>query len=242
MKCLYRSIVTAASLAALLMMTACDWSSGSQENFNLSGGSSNINVSGFYEGNTTGGRVVANTSNGNIVSIVIQQSGNRVEVTDNQGSTYSGSLGSPLNTLSGGTATSGTVVSSFQISFSGKDGVAAKDINFTGVLTIVAVSDIDAVTSTNTNDNGGSSTTTTNTNSVIEPTEPDDEGSGTITDSTSTATNTTTDSTTSTSTYSLTGPTTQLRLQGTWVEVGGVVSNVSAIGPPAVGNISILIN
>ncbi|WFB35140.1 hypothetical protein P3T73_13320 [Kiritimatiellota bacterium B12222] len=230
MKRLYRSILPVATLAGIFMLTACDWSSGSQENFNTSGGSSSVNISGFYSGNVNGGRAVAQTSNGNITSFTIQQSGNRVDVIDNQGSTYVGSIGAPLfaGNLSSGTVQSGATVSTYQISWSGKDGVAARNINFTGVLTLVAVTDINAVTSTSTSTKDSDS----GTDSVIPPAAPD-TGTG---DSNSTS-NSSSSTTTTTNTYSFSGPTSQLQLQGTWSEEAGLTSNVSAYGPPAQGNI-----
>ncbi|MGA0368360.1 MAG: hypothetical protein ACO3N7_02795 [Kiritimatiellia bacterium] len=212
-------------------MTACDWSSGSQESFNTSGGSNNVNISGFYRG-INGGRLVSQTSNGNILSMTIQQSGNRVDVIDNQGSKYQGSIGAPLvsDVVNGSVLNAGATVASYQISFSGRDGVAGRDINFTGVLTILAVSDIDSSTGTSTSGVNNS----TNTNTVTAPTPPA-TGTGTTVNNTTTQVGTTTTS----YTYDLTGPSSQLQLQGTWSEVGGVTSSVNGFGPPAQGNITV---
>lgn len=231
MKRIYRSIAAGATLAGLLFFTACDWSSGSQDNFNTSAGSANVNISGFYRG-VNGGRIVANTSNGNIVSFTIQQSGNRVDVTDNQGSSYVGTIGAPLvsDDLSDGSVAPGATVASYQISFSGKDGVAARDINFSGVLTIITVTDLQGRTGTTTSTGTSTSTTSTTPLDVSN-----DNGTTTTTSSTGTSTNTSNNSTNYS--YSLSGPTTQLQLQGTWVEIGGVSSSVNGYGPPAQGNI-----
>lgn len=230
MKCLTRSIVPAATLAGMLLFTACDWSSGSQENFNTSGGSANVNISGFYRG-ANGGRMVANTSNGNINSMTIQQSGNTVQIVDNQGSTYKGTIGAPLvsDDLTDGSIAPGAIAATYQISFSGKDGVAARDINFTGVLTILTVTDIVAIDRSSSSDQTRSSAT----NSVFAPTDPLDTGTGTSTDTTDDRTA----SSATSYTYSLSGPTSQLQLEGTWSEVGGVTSSVFGYGPPAQGNI-----
>lgn len=166
-----RSIVATASVASLLFLSACDWSSGSQDNFNTSGGSTNVNVSGFYRGAHSGGRAVARTSGGSITSMTIQQSGNRVDVYDNQGSVYEGTLGTPLLSSTSGSIQPGQEVSSFQISFSGKDNVAGRDINFTGTLTIVAVTEIQANESerdTSTSSPSGSTTTSSLSTSEYE--------------------------------------------------------------------------
>lgn len=235
MKRISRSIAAAAILVGILISSACDWSSGSQDNFNTSGGSANVNVSGFYRG-LNGGRIVANTSNGNIVSFTIQQSGNRVDVTDNQGSTYTGNIGAPLvsDDLSDGSIATGAVVASYQISFSGKDGVASRDINFNGVLTIVSVTDIQGRSgSSNSTLTSNSSTSTTG----ATPVNNSDGSTTTVTGPTGSSTSNSSES--SSFNFSLSGPTTQLQLQGTWVEVGGVVSSVNGFGPPAQGNITV---
>lgn len=219
-----RPIVTTASVACLLFLTACDWSSGSQENFNSSGYSTFVNVSGFYT-SPTGGRVVSQTSRGNIVSLTIQQSGNRVDVTDSQGSHYSGSIGTPL-LASDGTIPAGSAAATYQISFSGRDEVAAKDIEFTGVLTVVTVVDITSFDQTITED------LNTNVNSNIAPPFPDTGSGTTIDDTTSTITD-------SIRIYELEQNNNQLQLNGTWVELGGVTASVRAVGPPVQGNIVI---
>lgn len=207
MKFNIRSIVTTASVAGLLFLSACDWSSGSQENFNTSGGSNNVNVSGFYRGSNSGGRVVARTSGGAITSLTIQQTGNRVNVFDNNGSVFEGNLGTPLLLGSGDTIPAGQELSSYQISFSGLDKAANREINFTGVLTLVAVTQIE----------------NSQTASVTAPT--------------TTPSGTTTSGTGST-TYELDESNNQLRLRGTWSEVGGVTSTVNALGPPVSVNLT----
>lgn len=236
MKCPQLSIFMASAITASLLFTACDWSSGSQENFNTSNQSAFTNVSGFYRGLLGGGRVVGNTSAGNIVSLNIQQSGNRVEVLDNQGSTYVGSVGSPvLTALQGQEIPAGATVSTYQISFSGKDGVSARDIEFTGTITLVAVTDIKANDSTSDRDrvNGTEQTTgeTTNEVSGVAP-----NTTTTTTNTTTTNNDTTTSNTGSNVQYSLTDASTQLRLRGTWVEVGGKVSSVDALAAGIQGN------
>lgn len=224
---LERRILTALAMAATLLITACDWDSGSQENFNTSGGSANVNVSGFYQG-VQGAPVVARTSNGAIANLVIQQSGNRVMVTDSRGSTYEGTLGAP-NVLAGNsTVPAGATVASYQIGFSGKDEVAAREIEFTGVLTIVSVTNIFADTDTR----SVSTETTVNVNSEFPPLAPD-TGTGTTTNTT-TETGSTSETT---SEFALEENNNQLQLRGTWIEIGGTTSSVRGIGPAAQGNV-----
>lgn len=239
MRRLDRKIPHLICLAAVFFLTGCDWDSGSQANFNTSGGSSSVNISGVYRG-TQGSRAVQNTSNGNITFLTIQQSGNRVTVTDNQGSTYEGSIGAPLfaSAVNNGIILPGAVASTYQISFTGKDGVAARDVEFNGVITIVTVTDVIGEDVTGSSSSGTDNTTTVTTNSIIEPIAPDDEGAGTETNTTNTTTSSSSTTTTTSRSFSLTRNNNQLELNGTWVEIGGVVSGVSAIGPPAQGNIT----
>ena len=157
----------------ILSTTGCDWSSGGGTNsFNTSQGAGvNINFSGVYRGELSGGKVVDKTSGGNIQALTISQTGNRLTIVDNQGSTYTGTVGSPgLLALPDGTIPAGADFVQSQVSFSGKDGVSARDIEFVGIIHAVSVRDIQGKTtekvdvsssgsgSTNFN-NSGSSTT-----------------------------------------------------------------------------------
>ncbi len=238
-------------LCLIPFLSGCDWSSGSQDNFNTSGGSSVVNISGFYEG-TLGGRAVANTSNGNINSFTIQQSGNRIEVVDNQGSRYTGSIGTPRSLIPPGATTipDGALAAVYQVSFTGKDNVAARDIEFSGVINVVAISDIvsSSNTSSNTNTTQDDTTTTTTSSSTssisipqqdgVDGVEPGiDETVTTTTSSTTGSTNGTNNTSSSGRTFQLTDQNAQNRLEGTWVEIGGVVSDVDAIGSGVQGNI-----
>lgn len=162
----YTIPLLAAAISAV-SFTSCNWTGGSDSDFNTSRGSLNINISGVYTGVLGGGRAVSQTSGGAITSLVVQQSGNVLEITDNNGQKYRGSAGSPLSLTSveqGGTLPVGAQLATFQVNWSGKDGVAAKNINFTGVINLVSVTDIqgDSKVVTNTaTDN--SNTTSTNT-------------------------------------------------------------------------------
>ncbi len=234
MKNMLLTTVVTASVLATALLTSCDWSSGSQSNFNTSGGSSITNISGFYEG-ILGGLAVQGNSRGNITGLSIQQSGNRVQVTDNQGSTYSGSVGSPASVAipNNTTIVDGALLAAYQINFQGRDGVAARDIQFTGTINLVAVNDIvgDASTVTNTRDNSIISETSDETTSTIVTTNE----VGTVTTRTITTNDDTTNNSgsnvTSTDTvnFQLTDTNTQLRMRGTWSEVGGPTARVDAV-------------
>jgi hypothetical protein len=174
-KIVWTSIVGLAAGILVLSTSGCDWSSsGSSGSFNTSQGAGiNVNFSGFYRGELSGGKAVERTANGNILTFTISQVGNRITVTDNQGSTYSGSVGSPglVAQPSGGVYPPGAELVQGQISFSGKDEVAARDIEFAGIIRIVTVTDVQGKTttrasgsssssgSTNFNNQGSSSTT-----------------------------------------------------------------------------------
>ncbi len=250
------SFAAVASIGTVLV-TSCDWSGGGDNNFNTSGGSMIANISGFYSGLFGGGRAVSNTSNGNINSLTVQQSGNRVDVVDNQGSKYVGNVGAPLvaDVITGGNISSGALVATYQISWSGKDGVSARDIEFSGTINLVTVSDIKGNTSTKTSGSTTNNGSGSSVNDVIIVTnnvpaqqgnfgqfEPGFNQTTTTTTTTTTGkTNTASSSTTTTVTYSLTDDTTQLRLRGTWVEKGGKVSSVDAVAAGIDGNLSAVI-
>lgn len=132
-----RSIVATASVASLLFLSACDWSSGSQENFNTNDGS---NISGFYEGQLSGGLAVGNRG-WNIRNFTIQQSGNTIRVVDSKGSVYDGNIGnrisSDANRGAEGSSAGGTAFNSFQLSFSGTNRVTGRDATFAGTVVVV---------------------------------------------------------------------------------------------------------
>ena len=184
--------------AATLGITSCDWSGGSDGAFNSSRGGMDINISGNYRGILSGGKAVSNTTGGAITSFVVQQSGNVVQVTDSNAQQYRGNVGSPLAIaeLPAPTADNETPVlpagaqlANFSISWSGKDGVAAKDIRFTGVINVVSVQDVNGTTKTDTN---GSTKTDSNGNTVTLTNNKG--GNGTVTKNTTTTSTTTTGS------------------------------------------------
>lgn len=283
-----RSVIfTGALLCTAVAFWGCEWSGGSGSGFNTSRAGLTMNLSGVYTGTLSGGKAVAQTSGAPITRFVIQQTGNNLQVTDSNGQTYSGVNGAP-GAIAGPddvTIPAGVALAVFQLSWRGKDGVAAKDIEFTGVIDVVTVEDVvgettdrntsSSVTTTGTRDQNNGTTTdsttgTTGDNSqtvtitsetggdiitiievlpgvfvtnVVE--RPLTNSTQTITVGGSTAGNTgsagdtsqnrnttgtqSQDSTRSvTSQFSLTEANTQLRLRGTWIEQGGVVSGVEA--------------
>ena len=252
-----------ASLSVVL--AGCDWSAGgSSDGFNTSRGAGvNINVSGVYSGAINGRAVERTSGAGQILSLVVSQSGNTVEVTDNQGSRYQGTIGAPgaVASATGGIYPAGAELVQYQINFSGKDNVAAQDVEFVGTIHAVSVSDIRGTSSTS-----GSSTTDQNTRTTTEtvvdvvkdtttdtitttigaPGDPfyrvttqvivTDNSTGDVISNTTTTTGTS--STTTTRTYAITEANTQMRLEGTWIEAGGLSARVDAISRGVGGTIT----
>lgn len=257
--------LAASSLVAVALITGCEngWST-NDAGFNSSeGAGAQINFSGYYQG-VNGGQAVANTSAGNIATLTIQQAGDTVEVTDNHGSTYRGKIGSPgaVSSSSSGSYLPGAELVQAQINFSGHDNVSAKDISFAGVIHAVAIIDIKGNTSSDSKSDSSSYTITTNitistvgtnkqstvTISVYDPitgklvyqevTTVIQNPSGEEISRKYTQSGNANYATTKTTTYSLTEANTQYRLQGTWVEEGGVTSGVDAISPASSGLIT----
>lgn len=248
------AVATACS-AGLLLFTGCEgWSSGgSADSFNTSEGAGiSINFSGVFNGNLAGGLAVSATSGGPITRLVVSQSGNAVEVEDNNGSKYKGSVGSPgaVADAQSGVYPAGAELAQSQIAFSGHDNVAAKNVQFVGIIHAVAVADIKGSTtsdnSTSTQNPVTTTTTTDGTNltvTTVDNTVPGTTVTIVKTENAQTGqvisqTTTTTHSGTATTTYSLTEANTQYRLEGTWVEEGGVSANVDALSQGASGTIA----
>jgi hypothetical protein len=204
--------------AALVVMTcalsACEWSSGGNSGFNTSRAGLDVNISGNYAGALSGNRAVANTSGAPIFNLVIQQSGNALNVTDSNGQRYQGAVGAPGAIVAAGTSEipAGAELASYQLSWSGTDFVAAKDVEFTGVIEIVAVDRV-----------RGDSTTQTLSSSQASSSDQanpsNDSGRDTVREITTT--------------FELTEGNSQFRLRGTWIETGGLVSPVNALSPGA---------
>lgn len=162
-----KGIVTlCALLGGFALIVGCDWTSGG-DSWNTSGGAGSINFSGVYNGNLSGGRAVERTTGGPVTRLVLSQQGNALEVTDNNGSTYRGTIGASARvttaevTFEGGSGPVGDASDNAipilpeglqfgqaQVSFSGNDNVAAKTIEFAGSIYAVAVTKIRGETTT----------------------------------------------------------------------------------------------
>jgi hypothetical protein len=219
-------------------LVACDWSSGGDSNtFNTSNSSNLSNISGFYQG-TFSSQVVQGSG---ITHLTVQQSGNRVEVVDSNGATYTGTVGSPIlvenpNSEIG----AGSQVASYQLSFTGNG------VDFTGVINLVAVTDINGQTNQNTQtqtNQGGSSSTTTETLVVDTPQQQGvdglEPGVNSTTENTTTSETSTGGSSTQTSqtVFQLSDSNTQLRMRGTWIQ-NGAASPLDARAAGIMGNIT----
>jgi hypothetical protein len=248
--------LSAILLTGAVVFWGCEWSGGNSD-FNTSkGAGANVNISGVYRGTLAGGKAVSSTSNGNITSFTLTQAGNRVDVTDNQGSRYSGSVGTPiLSSLPSGTSVvpPGWLAAQFQVGWSGQDGVAAVPIQFSGVIDVVTIENVQGTSSSASSSSsadiefeGGQGTNNSQTIIIEEP-----AGDGTtnriiIVNNDPNAVQITTNasqnienSTESSTSFSLSEANSQLRLRGTWVEEGGRSSSVSCISPGNAGTITV---
>ena len=131
-------------LSVLFFLTSCeDWESGSQVNFNTSGGEfsgnlDEVTVSGTYFGTLGGGRAVSDPFAGTITSLELSQNGTGLVVVDNQGSTYSGSVGDILREeVVRRNLESGSVIASWSVNWIGFDAVAIEDVFFTGTIQLI---------------------------------------------------------------------------------------------------------
>lgn len=148
-------LIVSAMAATAVLLTGCEWSSGGSSNgFNTSRGAGvNINWTGVYNGNLGGGKAVANTTGSPVTRLTITQAGNTIQVTDNNGSRYDGTVGAPgavSEPLADGSYSVGAELASSQISFSGDDYSAGKRVEFVGVLHAVAVDEIQGTTTEDT--------------------------------------------------------------------------------------------
>lgn len=272
-------LLASAAAAGLMLSVGCEWSGGGgSDSFNSSQGAGvNVNYTGVYDGNLGGGRAVSPTSAGNITRLTITQSGNTLQVRDNQGSTYSGTVGSPgavSEPTADGTFPPGATVVESQISFSGKDGVSAKDIEFVGVVHLVSVVDIKGSTTVKGNGSTNSSTRTSADAETKSYTTSVNDGSNTVvttvvtigvegdpffqqtttvvtidnasgaevgrtvsTTKGSSSGSSSVSGSTATTVYQITENNTQLRLEGSWVEKGGVVGSVDALSSGGIGTV-----
>ncbi len=186
MKRYFAWLMAAGLVACTVSLTACEWGSGGDTGFNTSeGAGAQVNFSGVYKGMLAGG-VIDQTSGGPIGQLVIQQAGNAVEVTDDHGSVYRGTVGSPgaVSEAVSGTYPSGAQLVQAQINFTGHDNVADKTINFAGVIHVVAVTDIQGTKTEDvatTDDSSDSSTSDeTSGNNVVTTQTTQNNGVNTI--------------------------------------------------------------
>ena len=206
MKRILARLTTFTVLTAVMIFAGCEWSGGGNSDFNTSGGAANINISGFYRGALGNGFAIMRKEGGAVTSFVIQQSGNTVQVTDSNGQVYTGSVGSP-NVLIDGTSDSvgaGTSVSSFQISWAGTDGTAGVQIEFTGVISLVATQDTVAQTQVRIGNEGGAQNDEVDVLQSVQNRQ-----------------------------YVFAEEDSQFRLQGTWVQASGGSSQVEAVAAGA---------
>lgn len=254
-----------------MLMVSCEWSGSSDGSFNSSRAGLDVNISGVYRGELSGGKAVANKSGPNVSEFTVFQNGNAIEVIDTNGQRYQGTVGAPgaVTGIRSRAIPGGTQIAAYQVRWSGKEGVANQNIEFAGIISVVAVTDIEGTTTTrtiaNNNSNSDSSDQTSSSdssNTESTQTEQGFDGSqtvilpgggtgeeiaravtstdSTVTDSTSSSSSSSSSSTDSdgtttvdTSTFELTEANSQFRLQGTWIEEGGTVSQVKARGAGA---------
>jgi hypothetical protein len=205
------------------VFVGCEWES-TEEGFNTSqGAGALVNFSGVYRSKTAA-PLVGTT----VTQLVILQTGNTLEVWDNNNSYYKGSVGSPgiVGTPDAvtGSYPSGATMVQAQVNFAGVNADTGETVTFVGVLHAVAVNDVRGTTS--------STTTTVSTNAS----DSLSFGSGGYTNTTTTANNTQTQSG-ATTTYSITEANTQYVLDGNWIEGGGGGAStvISAISPASSG-------
>lgn len=246
----YKGATLVVVMMVVGLISGCDWTTGG------SGfGTADVNFSGTYRGHLGGGRAVSQTSGGQISRLVISQQGDALEVLDNNGSVYRGRIGSVSTVTVSGDAdgfSAGDQLAHAQVSWSGHDNVAARQIEFTGNISVVAVTQIDgqaSETSTSDISEGRTETEVIDGNEItVTITEVIDVG-GTLEETEivitrdrvtgeelSRTTETRTLSSTS-SEFILTAQNTQYQLQGTWVESGGVVAEVNALAAGSAGRI-----
>jgi len=187
-----------------IFVVGCEWTGGSDSDFNTSRGGANINVSGFYRGNSGGQFAVLRKAGGAVTSLVLQQSGATIEVTDSNGQNYRGSVSSPTVGNVGSVISLGQQVANFQLSWSGTDGTAATEVDFTGVIDVVATDNIQSSVQVRSPNQADGPNDQVGTGDTIEVRQ-----------------------------FALEESNAQFRLRGTWVQAIGGSSPVDAISPGA---------
>ena len=140
MRQMERLTFVALTFACALFMTACDWESGNNNDFNESqrSASNNTNISGFYQGSLSGGRIVTSTVPVRILNLTISQSGTSVTVRDNIGNTYRGTVGEAFFDVDNREPEQDRVTeeltTTVPVSFSGTNQESGREVEFTGVV------------------------------------------------------------------------------------------------------------
>lgn len=203
------------------VFVGCDWES-TEDGFNTSkGAGALINFSGVYRARS-GGYLVAS----NITQLVLNQSGNTVEVWDNNNSYYRGSVGSPgvlssQDSVTGVYPAGATMVQS-QLNFNGLNEVTGNNVSFIGIIHAVAITDVQGTTTQTLVSNGQTNSQTFNLSAPP------------ITTGSSTVSNNQNQVTTSVQ-YQITENNTQYLLDGNWVEEHGIQASVTGIAPAVAG-------
>lgn len=252
-----RMLVVLLVLIVGLALTGCesDWTSGGENGFNTSRGAGvNINFGGVYKGAFGGSKAVQSKSGSPVTQFVITHAGNSIRVIDNNGSQYEGTIGAPgaVAEAQNGIYPAGADMVQSQVTFKGLDYSSGKMVEFVGIFRAIAVEDIRgasskledtytrAITWTT---NVTVSTVTTNSQRTITVIGYDANGNEVFRSVETITTNPqgtvigydykVEDKRNVTSVdefkYYITEANTQYRLEGTWMEEGGVVSQVDAI-------------
>jgi len=184
MKKWYACVTTMAMAVALLALWGCEWDGG--DDFNTSGGAGiNINFSGTY----------AIVGVPGVTTLVLTQTGNTLQGSDNLGNSYSGSVGSPGVVAKPDSTTgaypAGATMLQTQINLSDSGSTT-----ISGNIRAVSVTDVQGVDVTVDN--------TTSTDIVIPPVTIANSSNQTVTTS-----------------YSVDASNTHYILEGTWANASG---------------------
>jgi len=223
MKTITPMLMAGAVLGIAAVLAGCEWES-VDNGFNTSqGAGANVNFSGVYTAKS-GGALVA--SDATITQFVIAQSGNAVEVWDNNGSHFTGSVGSPGVVSSADPTTlqypAGATMVESQMTFSGENSGNGNSASFVGLVHAVAVTDVKGTTVTTGVSTNDVFTIGSASNVLYSVSESSYDNQ-------------------STTTYSITEANTQYVLQGTWSE-DGANSVVYGIAPSSAGTIVVAAN
>jgi len=259
-------LLAAVMVIAMFVMVGCEWSSGGGKNgFNTSRGAGvSVNFGGVYHGTFSGGKAVERTSGGAITRLVIMHGGNAVRATDNNGSEYEGTVGSPgaVSSAQDGTYPVGAELVTAQVTFAGKDKTTGREIEFVGVFHAVAIEDIKGSSSESSytrdeqltwSTNVTSGTDVTNIVTTITIIAYNAAGqevfrsvetttrtpAGIVVEHNHVVTDNRSYTETETMTYTLTEANSQFKLEGTWMEKDAVISGFSALSSGSSGIISV---